>query len=122
MSKDCSVGTYVGGLLTGVALGAVAGILLAPQSGEKTRKQLKKVTEDLVNNVEKSYDDARARIDEKIASLKNVGKKLSESQYKKLVDEVIEEFKNDREVTSSVAQKLGKQLKEDWSMVKKELG
>jgi gas vesicle protein len=41
------------GLLTGV----VAGLLYAPEKGEKTRKQLKK-------NVDKSYKDSMKKIDE----------------------------------------------------------
>jgi hypothetical protein len=37
------------------------------------------------------------------------------------VSEVVDEFKQDTEVTSSAAKKLGQQLRGDWNMVKGEL-
>ncbi|WP_229712612.1 YtxH domain-containing protein [Marivirga lumbricoides] len=53
-------------ILTGFSLGllsgVVAGLLYAPEKGEKTRKKLQK-------NVDKSYQDSMKKIDELKASL-----------------------------------------------------
>ena len=43
MEKKCR---FMEGLLAGAALGALAGILLAPSSGEETRRKIKKMVED----------------------------------------------------------------------------
>lgn len=45
------------GFSLGLLAGAVAGLLYAPEKGDKTRKQLKK-------NVDKSYKDSMKKIDE----------------------------------------------------------
>ncbi len=41
MSEHNECGSFMGGLLIGGILGAVAALILAPQSGEETRKLLK---------------------------------------------------------------------------------
>ncbi len=47
-----SAGSFFGGLLVGVILGATVALLYAPQSGDDTRKQIKKKIEDLENELE----------------------------------------------------------------------
>lgn len=42
MSENRSGGLFVGGLLVGAAMGAVAGLLFAPKTGQETRKLIKK--------------------------------------------------------------------------------
>ena len=41
-----NTGAFFKGLIFGVAAGAVAALLLAPQSGEKTREDLKKLAQE----------------------------------------------------------------------------
>jgi len=41
MSEHNDCGSFMGGLLMGAIIGAVAALVLAPQSGEETRKLLK---------------------------------------------------------------------------------
>jgi gas vesicle protein len=113
--------SFFKGLIIGAIGGAVAGILLAPKSGEETREDIKKLAVDLKDKATDLYDNARKEVEKKIAQVKKAGEKLDEAKYKTLVSEVVEEFKQDAEVTSSVAKKLGEQLSADWSMVKKEL-
>lgn len=63
MSEDRSGGLFVGGLFIGAAIGAVAGLLLAPKTGQETRKLLKKsadalpeIAEDLSTTVQIQAD------------------------------------------------------------------
>ncbi len=45
------------GILAGAAIGAVAGILLAPDKGSETRKKLSSKTGDLADNVKNSFGE-----------------------------------------------------------------
>jgi len=116
-----SAESFIKGFLLGIVGGGIAGILLAPKSGAETREDIKKLAIDLKEKATDLYVEARKEIDKKIAQVKKAGGKINEDTYKSLVSEVVEEFKQDAEVTSSVAKKLGEQLKADWSMIKKEL-
>ena len=62
MSKNRS-GVFVGGLMLGTAIGALAGLLAAPRTGRETRKLLKKsanalpeLAEDLSTSVQLQVD------------------------------------------------------------------
>ena len=63
----------IGGLLAGAAIGVTVGVLLAPGSGEQTRKKIVKASKDAVK-------DLKASFEENIESLK--------TQYKRGVDDV----------------------------------
>lgn len=116
-----SAESFIKGFVLGIVGGGIAGILLAPKSGAETREDIKKLAVDLKEKATDLYAEARKEIDKKIAQVKKAGGKINEDTYKSLVSEVVEEFKQDAEVTSSVAKKLGEQLRADWSMIKKEL-
>lgn len=45
------------GLAAGAAIGAVAGLLLAPEKGSETRKKISSKTGDLADNVKSSFND-----------------------------------------------------------------
>jgi gas vesicle protein len=61
-SKDVLIG-----LLAGAAVGAVAGILYAPDKGEKTRKKIKKQTaryaEDISDSVHEFVEELKSKIE-----------------------------------------------------------
>jgi gas vesicle protein len=63
-------GKVVIGLLAGVAIGALAGILFAPDKGSRTRRQLVDKGEDLV-------DDLKAKLD---GMLNSVTDKFEQAQ------------------------------------------
>ncbi|MEM6423612.1 MAG: YtxH domain-containing protein [Cyanobacteria bacterium P01_C01_bin.73] len=52
MAKGNGSGKFVGGLLIGAAVGAVAGVLAAPRSGKETRQLLRKSADALPELVE----------------------------------------------------------------------
>ncbi len=114
-------GSFFKGLIAGALGGAIAGILLAPKSGEETREDIKKLAVDLKDKAVDTYEKARAEVERKIEQVKKAGEKIDEDKYKKIVAEVVDEFKKDTKVTSSAAKQLGEQLRGDWEMIKKEV-
>mgnify|MGYP001117807221 FL=1 len=106
------------GLILGAAVGTVAGILLAPKSGKETREDIKQFALDVSNKAQDLYVSSRKKVEAKIEDLKKAGKKIDFNEYKKLVQNVIDELKNDSEVASETARQIGEQLNKDWSEVK----
>jgi gas vesicle protein len=68
----------IGGFIAGAALGVAAGLLLAPYSGERTRKKLvkgsSKLRKNVIDYVETSMDDMRSQFNDKIDQLARRGK------------------------------------------------
>ncbi len=112
--------SFLKGLFLGAIAGAAAGVLLAPKSGEETRKDLTKLAKDYQDKAVDMYTATKKMMEKKLDNVKKVGAKLDESKYMDLVNEVIDEVKSDGTVTSEVAKKLGTQLRNDWDMVKTE--
>lgn len=118
---DNSIRSFFSGLVFGVAVGAVAGVLLAPKSGEETREDLKKFAVEMSEKAVAEYNNIQAEVKKRLLVLKAAGEKVDLDVYKNLVNEVIDEFKSDGSVTAEVAKKLGTQLSGDWDMVKTSL-
>lgn len=58
---------FLTGIVVGAIVGAAAGILLAPDSGEETRKKIAEKTSDLKEGLESKFQD----VSEKIKNLEN---------------------------------------------------
>jgi gas vesicle protein len=63
MSKNNSLGVFLGGLMIGSAVGTAVGLLIAPRTGKETRKVIKKsvdalpeLTEDLTTSIQLQAD------------------------------------------------------------------
>ena len=69
----------IGGLLAGAAIGVAVGILLAPQSGEQTRRKISKGAKNASNDLKSSFEES-------VESLK--------TQYNRGVDEVAKRGKD----------------------------
>lgn len=87
MSRNNETGTILGSLFIGALAGAVAALLLAPQSGKETRNQLSMEAEKLRDEIEKYAHDfsdkakqMRADLEEKLrrteAELRDVEEEL----------------------------------------------
>lgn len=131
---------FLTGLLAAAA-GAVGGLLLAPQSGKKTREDIKKILTKLTKEVQTGVKDTKDKVKEvfgdasdeamakykeiktavmkKVAEVKTAGKEIDREKYAMIVEDVVEDFKSDLKATKNGATKLVSQLKKDWEKVKK---
>jgi len=78
-----SVGKFLAGFTIGAALGAITGILLAPKSGEETRKNIENVVSDMAQKytpeIKKAKHQALTSIDVMRYRLEQQYNKLNET-------------------------------------------
>lgn len=72
------------GLLAGAAIGAIAGILFAPDKGTETRKKIAKNTSDLGENLKNSFNDFVDTVKDKYRNAKNEAEEVAEKGASKL--------------------------------------
>ncbi|MBO4625169.1 MAG: YtxH domain-containing protein [Bacteroidales bacterium] len=65
-------------LVTGLAAGAILGVLFAPQKGEKTRNQIRKSAEDGLDKLRGALERAEEEIDERLEEL--AGEPITEDE------------------------------------------
>ena len=69
---------FLGGFLLGTAIGAATGLLLAPNSGRKTRRKIKneskQMAEDVIAKTNESLKTAKKAFDEKLDAYMKKGK------------------------------------------------
>jgi len=133
---------FLAGII-GALVGGLSGLLFAPQSGKKTRKDMALMAKNIADQIKGSATDTQKRVEQvfgqvtdsaketyrkiqstlssKIASLKTAGKQIDKDKYGQIVDEVVAEFKSDLQATKDGAKKMADQLKKDWDKVKKAL-
>jgi len=64
-------GKILMGVLAGIAVGALLGVLLAPDKGSVTRKKIIQKGEDVVDSVKDKYHDIRETVSEKFENVKD---------------------------------------------------
>lgn len=142
MSKHSTGRFLLAGLLGAVA-GAVGGLLLAPQSGKKTREKISKLAGEVARALRSEVDDTKARVKDifgkvsdeamskyktvrnsvagKVAAVKTAGEDVDKDKYVKLVEDVVDDYKEDFKSTKDGVGKMVSYLKKDWEKVKKAL-
>ena len=75
MSDNGKFGAFVTGFLTGLIAGGITSLLLAPQSGEETRKMIKEKSVEVYEKAEKNFEEAYAQAE---ASLAEAREKIEE--------------------------------------------
>ena len=85
MSRDNSSG-FLKGIIFGGLVGAGVALMLAPQEGEKTRKELKKKTKDLQKKAQQFVDDLAEDIEENRDEINDKIRKVSSMVEKSGVD------------------------------------
>lgn len=76
-------GKFGSGLLFGMILGAIAGLLLAPQTGEETRKKVQNTVEDLQEQLNKLADRIKKETNTIIEKGKNYIEEKNEQTHSK---------------------------------------
>lgn len=71
-----SAGKFLAGFIVGGALGAVAGILLAPQSGEETREMLNDASQDVIKKTDKTVKEIQDKADVVVSDLQKKGDEI----------------------------------------------
>lgn len=95
-----STGKVVLGSLAGLAIGAIAGILFAPEKGSTTRKQIMDKGNDYVDKAKSKYDEFRDSVAETIESTKTDAENLADKgkarfdEAKKDVKDAASNFKH----------------------------
>jgi len=142
MTKQKNKKWLMAGVL-GTLAGAVGGLLLAPQSGKKTRQQIANLnadlslkTKDKVSETEKvvkdvfgkysnegktKYVEIKKAVVSKVAAVKTASGKIDKNKYGQLVDEVLVSFKKDLKSNKNTIGKLSEYLKKDWDKIKESL-
>ncbi|MEO6314998.1 MAG: YtxH domain-containing protein [Chitinophagaceae bacterium] len=72
------------GFLAGAAVGALAGILLAPEKGSDTRKKISKKTGDLGDSLKGSFSDFIDGVKESYANVKSDAEDVEEKGRMKI--------------------------------------
>lgn len=113
-----------GKLLTGAAIGVGLGMLLAPKSGEETRKDLKKGAKNLANKV-KDIDlnevkddlvDSFEKLKAELADMdKAKAKKIAKKKIDELSDRAQELMDMAKEKSAPVVEKTAKDIKKKLS-------
>lgn len=90
MSKKSNIGA----VLVGAALGASAGVLLAPKSGEETRKELKNKIDELIEKVKNiKFEDVKKEFNKKIKELEKEIKSLDKERVLEVAQKKAEAIK-----------------------------
>lgn len=72
------------GLLAGAAIGAIAGILFAPDKGSETRKKISKTTSDMGEQLKSSFSDFVDSVKEKYRVAKTEAEEAAEKGASKI--------------------------------------
>lgn len=73
-----SVGKFVAGVLVGGAVGAIAGLLLAPQTGEETRELLSDASKDVASKTNTTVKEIQEKADVIVSDLQKKGDEIME--------------------------------------------
>ena len=78
----------IGGLIAATAIGVAIGLLLAPSSGQQTRKKIidgsLKIKDDFMSSVDASIESLRKQINSRIDQLAKGGKEVVNSASEKV--------------------------------------
>ena len=104
MSKHNGLGKF----LIGAGIGVGLGMLLAPQSGKDTRKELKEKFDDLASKVKKmDKDDVKKVIEAKIEEIKTDLKNLDKETVEEKIKEEAAKIKEKTEQLVALAVEKG---------------
>lgn len=109
-----NTGNTILALLTGTAVGVGLGLLYAPQSGEKTRKQLRDEADHLQDNLNRKYKETSSHLSEYAAEAKkNIEEKLEQtfSNVNNKADDMLNKLEDELSELRRKNAELQKELK-----------
>ena len=71
-----SAGKFIAGFIVGGAIGAIAGILLAPKSGEETRQMLSDSAKDMIKKADETAKQIQSKADDAVTELQKKGEEI----------------------------------------------
>jgi len=71
-----SAGKFIAGFIVGGAIGAVAGILLAPKSGEETRNEIANSAKDMLKKADETAKQIQSKADDALGELQKKGEEI----------------------------------------------
>lgn len=73
-----SLSKFLGGFAVGAALGAIAGILLAPKSGAETRQMIADGAKDMARRADETAKQIQSKADDAVSELQKKGEEIKE--------------------------------------------
>lgn len=71
-----SAGKFIAGFVVGGAIGAIAGILLAPKSGKETREILANSAQDMIKRADETAKQIQSKADDAVSELQKKGEEI----------------------------------------------
>ena len=82
---------FCAGVAIGTAIGAIAGVLLAPQSGEETREALGSMAKDVAKKTDRTVKDIQDKADSIVSDMQEKGDEIIE-KIQELINKQKEEI------------------------------
>ena len=80
-----SAGKFLAGFIVGGAIGALAGVLLAPKSGEETRQMIADSTKDAMRRADETVKQIQTKADDVVSDMQKKGDEIRE-KLQNLID------------------------------------
>jgi gas vesicle protein len=64
---------FLSGMLLGAAIGAVTALILAPESGDQLRKDIRREIDEILNEGRRAASDRRSELEDQLARLRRDG-------------------------------------------------
>lgn len=69
---------FLAGFIVGGAIGAIAGVLLAPKSGEETRAMIADTTKDVLKRADETVKEIQEKADDVVSDMQKKGDEIKE--------------------------------------------
>lgn len=73
-----SAGKFLAGFIVGGAIGAIAGILLAPKSGEETRAMIAEGAKEALKRADETVKEIQSKADDVVSDMQKKGDEIKE--------------------------------------------
>ena len=71
-----SVGKFLTGVVLGAAIGGIAGVLLAPKSGEETRNDISDMAKNVAEKTDQTVKDIKEKADNIVSDMQTKGDEI----------------------------------------------